>query len=66
MNLQPINSSGVTKREIVNAFRELSICEVTRLVTEEDMMELVASSQEYSFLLGAMWMNQRINSKQNG
>ena len=66
MNLQPINDSGVTKREIVNAFREISLKEVTKLVTEEDMMELVASSQEYSFLLGAMWMNQRINAKQNG
>ena len=66
MNLQPINDSGVTKREIVNAFREISLKEVTKLVTEEDMMELVASSQEYSFLLGTMWMNQRINAKQNG
>lgn len=66
MNLQPINDSGVTKREIVNAFREISLGEVTKLVTEEDMMELVASSQEYSFLLGAMWMNQRINAKRNG
>ena len=63
MDLQPINNAGVTKHEIISAFRELSISEVTRLVTEEDMMQLVTSSQEYSFLLGAMWMNQRISKK---
>jgi hypothetical protein len=39
--------------------------EVTKLVTEDDMM-LVASSQEYSFLLGAMWMNEQLNTKRNG
>lgn len=65
MNTQPINANGITKDQIVNAFRELNIMEVTKLVTEDDMM-LVASSQEYSFLLGAMWMNEQLNNKRNG
>jgi hypothetical protein len=65
MNTQPINANGITKDQIVNAFRSLNIMEVTKLVTEDDMM-LVASSQEYSFLLGAMWMNEQLNTKRNG
>lgn len=65
MNTQPINANGITKDQIVNAFRSLNIMEVTKLVTEDDMM-LVASSQEYSFLLGAMWMNEQLNKKRNG
>lgn len=65
MNTQPINANGITKDQIVNAFRSLNIMEVTKLVTEDDMM-LVASSQEYSFLLGAMWMNEQLNNKRNG
>lgn len=65
MNIQPINANGITKDQIVNAFRSLNIMEVTKLVTEDDMM-LVASSQEYSFLLGAMWMNEQLNNKRNG
>ena len=50
----------ITKRDIVSGFKELNAGSCAGLVSEEDCIQLLSSSQEYWFLAGAMWLMKQI------
>ena len=50
----------ITKRDIVSGFKELNAGSCAGLVSEEDCIQLLSSSQEYWFLAGAMWLMKQL------
>ena len=60
-----VNEEGVkciiTKRDIVLAFKDLDTGTCSSLVSEEDSVDLLSSSQEYWFFVGAMWLMNQLN-----
>lgn len=52
----------ITKREIVNGFKDVDIAQCTKLVTEDDCVNLISSSQQYWFLAGAMWLMDKVKN----
>lgn len=52
----------ITKREIVNGFKNVDVAGCAKLVTDEDCVNLLSSSQEYWFLAGAMWLMEQVKN----
>lgn len=53
----------ITKREIVNGFKNVDVSVLwAKLVTDEDCINLLSSSQEYWFLAGAMWLMEQVKN----
>ena len=52
----------ITKRDIVNGFKDVDVSKCSRYVTEEDCVNLLSSSQEYWFLAGAMWLMEQVKN----
>ena len=52
----------ITKREIVNGFKDVDVAHCTRYVTEDDCLNIISSSQQYWFLAGAMWLMEKVRN----
>ena len=52
----------ITKREIVNGFKDVDVSQCSKLVTEDDCLNIISSSQEYWFLAGAMWLIEQVHN----
>ena len=52
----------ITKREIVNGFKNVDVAGCAKRVTDEDCVNLLSSSQEYWFLAGAMWLMEQVRN----
>ena len=52
----------ITKREIVNGFKNVDVAGCAKLVTDEDCVNLLSSNQEYWFLAGAMWLMEQVRN----
>lgn len=50
----------ITKCEIANGFAGVDMAKCSRLVTEDDCLNLISSSQQYWFLVGAMWLMEQV------
>lgn len=52
----------ITKSEIVNGFKDVDIAQCSKLVTVDDCLNVISSSQEYWFLAGAMWLIEQVHN----
>lgn len=55
----------ITKRDIVNGFKDINVGKCAKYVTESDCMNLIGNSEEYWFLAGAMWLLDHLKNKDN-
>lgn len=52
----------ITKDDIIKAKKELTIADCSKYVSESDCLQLVGSSEEYWFLVGAVWALDRMRN----
>jgi phenylacetate-coenzyme A ligase PaaK-like adenylate-forming protein len=57
-----LSMAGITKDDIIKAKKELTIADCSKYVSESDCLQLVGSSEEYWFLVGAVWALDRMRN----
>ena len=50
----------ITKDDILKGKRELTVSDCSNYVNESDCLQLISSSEEYWFLVGALWALDKI------
>lgn len=55
----------ITKRDIILAKRDMNIGDAIRLVSEQDCLNLISSSEEYWFMAGAVWVLEQLEKSNN-